>query len=167
MLQILHAQFLVLYAALPNKLEQAYNDALAQEAEVYQSANKFTYRNATSSCLTRLKKRPPAARKSEDYIGTLGEEAKRLLEKTEREANRLSRSKIAKYIAAVSVLEKYDYLVRVPESAGGDLPTREGTVTKCDRCGVEWLVKSNLAPVSFNRLGSPLLPSMTLIHSFV
>lgn len=76
------------------------------------------------------------------------EEAERNKRREEEEKSRLTKEKIAMFVSSKEVLAKFDYVVDVPAGKGGDQPTEEGNVRKCDRCGTEFVVKAELEAVS-------------------
>lgn len=98
------------------------------------------------SSITRLKKRSPPT--IEEECGTLEEEAIRLKAAEEFEKGRLTTERVRKFVSKKEILENYDYMIEVPPGRGGEEPTEEGNVRKCDRCGTEWGVRGNLTPVS-------------------
>lgn len=156
MLTALHTQFLLTYSLLPLRRAQycAHRDALAQELENYTKSNKVTYRNASISSLARLKKRERVMHERD--TGTLEQENTRLVEKKEKEKRAIRREKVKKFISSKEVLRVFDYVVDLPQGVGGEQMTEEGRVRKCDRCGVEFLVKGGLDDVRSSLLSSLL-----------
>ncbi|KAK4054549.1 RNA exonuclease 3 [Microbotryomycetes sp. JL201] len=145
MLTALYDQFTSLYAALPDQaqaLQLASRDAKQQEQSLYDRTTKMTYRNAVISAMARLKKRRTAH--SVDDTGTLEQLDERAKLHEERERNRLTKDKIKEFVHDKETLKQYEYVVDVPRGKGGDCPTEQGNVRKCDRCGTEFVVKSEL-----------------------
>lgn len=149
MLSTLYNQYLLIYASLPNQSRAkslASMHALAEELDQYKRSNKVIYRNAIISALVQLKRRPQPT--SEDETGTIVQYAERVKQLAEKEKGKLTREKVAKFIASRETLLVYDYVIEVPGDVGGSRPDEEGKVAKCDRCGTEWLVKGELDDVS-------------------
>lgn len=57
------------------------------------------------------------------------------------DALRLTRAHLEPYVLAVQELKDWGYIVDVPPGPGGDRPSEEGAVKKCDRCGQQFKVK--------------------------
>lgn len=110
-------------------------------------SNKATYRNSIISALGRLKKRLPA--RTEEETGTLEDEAARVKAEEVAAKGKLTRAKVAKYVSSKELLKKYNYVVDLPSGVGGDMPTEEGNIRKCDRCGTEWRVVGELDEVRY------------------
>ncbi|GAA6062967.1 hypothetical protein JCM10212_005726 [Sporobolomyces blumeae] len=148
MVTALHAQFLDLYTpgVLPTSLRYhlASRDALAQEASLYARSTKTTYRNACISALARLKKRPPA-RSSHD-AGTIEQDAERQAQRARDEEGRLTRARTEGFVHDRATLERFGYMLDVPEGPGGDQITEQGKVRNCDRCKKEFVVQAELSP---------------------
>lgn len=143
-------RFLVTYASLPDQSRArilASQHAKAQEESLYLRSNKATYRNSIISALGRLKKRLPA--RTEEETGTLEDEAARVKAEEVAAKGKLTRAKVAKYVSSKELLKKYNYVVDLPSGVGGDMPTEEGNIRKCDRCGTEWRVVGELDEVRY------------------
>lgn len=67
--------------------------------------------------------------------------------RTEAEKNKLTKARIARYVSTKDVLGKYDYMLEVPPGPGGDAPTEEGNLRKCERCKEEFTVRRELDEV--------------------
>ncbi|GAA6032601.1 hypothetical protein JCM8097_004835 [Rhodosporidiobolus ruineniae] len=147
MLTTLYNQFLEIYSPgiLPTSLRHqlASQHAVTQEESLYSRATKATYRNACISALARLKKRAPA--RTVEETGTLEDEAARAVEKAEELEGRLTRARVAKFVASKEKLRSFDYMLEVPSGAGGDKVTEEGNVRVCDRCKKEFVVRGDLS----------------------
>ncbi|GAA5893502.1 hypothetical protein JCM8208_000817 [Rhodotorula glutinis] len=146
MVTALYNQFLDIYSPgiLPSSLRHqlASNHALAQEEHLFSRSTKATYRNSVISALARLKKRAPA--RTVDETGTLEDEAVRLAKAAEEEKGRLTARRVAKFVHPVETLRRFDYPVELPPGPGGDRPSEEGNVRKCDRCTAEFTVRGDL-----------------------
>ncbi|SGY23982.1 BQ5605_C019g09000 [Microbotryum silenes-dioicae] len=145
LLHTLFEQFLLNYQSLPSAdlaASLASKHAKEQEQALYTKSTKLTYRNAVISALARLKKRPSPA--SEAETGTLEDDLARQKKREEEYKGRLTTDRVQKFIHDVETLRKFDYVVQVPEGAGGDRPTEEGNVRRCDRCGKEFKVSAEL-----------------------
>lgn len=66
----------------------------------------------------------------------------------EEEKGRLTLERVERYLPSRETLDKYGYMTEVPPGEGGVRETEEGAVRKCDRCGTEYLVRSELTKVS-------------------
>lgn len=142
MLTTIYIEFLKNYACLPDQAlakSLASQHALAQELTQYTRSNKITYRNSIISALARLKKRPPVT--SVDQAGTLEDDIDRAKKAEEEEKSRLTPERISRFVSNRDTLLLYDYVVDVPSSEGGCVPTEEGNLRKCDRCGKDWRVR--------------------------
>lgn len=143
-------RFLEIYTpgVLPSSRRQqlAAEHALRQEEHLFSRATKATYRNSVISALARLKKRPPA--RSADETGTLEDDASRLAVLAEKEKGRLTRKRVEGFLPSVDVLRQFDYVTQVPDGVGGDKVSEDGNTRKCERCKREFVVVSNLSPVS-------------------
>lgn len=54
---------------------------------------------------------------------------------------RLTRTLLEPYLLSVPELATWGYFVEIPEGAGGDNPSQEGKIAKCERCTQPFLVK--------------------------
>ncbi|SCZ88630.1 BZ3500_MvSof-1268-A1-R1_Chr2-1g04535 [Microbotryum saponariae] len=145
LLHTLFEQFLLNYQSLPSAdlaASLASKHAKEQEQTLYSKSTKLTYRNAVISALARLKKRPSPA--SEAETGTLEDDLARQKKREEEYRGRLTTDRVQKFIHDVETLRKFDYVVEVPEGAGGDRLTEEGNLRTCDRCGKEFKVSAEL-----------------------
>ena len=55
----------------------------------------------------------------------------------------------------VATLRRFDYPVELPPGPGGDCPSEDGNVRKCDRCTAEFTVRSDLDSVRPPSSSSP------------
>ena len=141
-------RLLMTYASLPNQHRArnlANTHSKIQEATLYTRSNKASYRQGVISALGRLKKRPPA--RTEEETGTLEDDLDREKRRTEAEKGKLTRTRITRYVSSKELLAKYDYMLQVPDGEGGDQPTEEGNLRKCERCKEEWTVRRELDQV--------------------
>lgn len=141
------------YSALPDPARAKILAALhakQQEQALYDRSTKMTYRNAVISALARLKKRGPVKSEDDPACGTLEQEAERVKQMLEEEKGKLDAAKLRQlgFVHSKETLAKFGYDVEVPAGVGGDQPTEEGNVKKCDRCGKEYVVKADLEEVS-------------------
>ncbi|KAK4056646.1 RNA exonuclease 3 [Microbotryomycetes sp. JL221] len=148
--KMLTALFKLLYSNVSTRQAQEWASLHAQQQEqsLYDKSTKLTYRNSVISSLARLKKRlkvPTEATEHHDWVGTLEQVDQKLKLKQEIEFKKLTRDKVEKFVSSKQVLETFDYVVEVPDGIGGDKPTEEGNMRKCDRCGAEFIVKAQLS----------------------
>ncbi|PPQ68000.1 hypothetical protein CVT26_007363 [Gymnopilus dilepis] len=142
MLKTLYDHFVVLYRAiLPSNPSLASDHALKQEEEVYKKSTKLTYRNAVIQCVAALKRRETPTSINHPSVGTEDEIAARLEAQKSIEALRLSRELLEPFVHSLEELERYGYFTKIPDGPGGDQPTQEGKIAKCERCGQYFLVK--------------------------
>lgn len=142
MLKTLYDHFVILYKPIaPKNPALASEHALRQEEEVYKKSNKMSYRNAVINCVAALKRRRPPDSVSHTSVGTEDDifaraEAQKLLVSL-----RVSRLKIEQLVHSIAELEKWGYIVNPPSGPGGDQPSLEGKVSKCERCAQPFQVK--------------------------
>lgn len=151
MIRNMHKEFMTIYVQLSPRgaaLRLAAQHALAQEAAMYSKNNKHSYRNACIAITARLKKRPPAS--SVNDTGTMEEYDARIKENEERLRTHLSLDRARLLTLDKDAMVKHDYITTVPSASGGNIPTEEGGVKKCDRCGTEFVVHGNLTTAENN-----------------
>ena len=66
----------------------------------------------------------------------LREEARKKLESL-----RLKTSDLEPYVLSVDEMKKWNYIVEIPDSVGGERPSEEGSIQKCERCSEQFKVK--------------------------
>lgn len=96
---------------------------------------------AVINCVAALKRRPSPDSVFHTSVGTEDDilaraEAQKLLVSL-----RLSRLKIEPFVHSIAELEKWGYIVNPPPGPGGDQPSLEGKVSKCERCAQPFQVK--------------------------
>ncbi|KAF7793647.1 hypothetical protein EIP86_004762 [Pleurotus ostreatoroseus] len=142
MVKSLFVHFKVLYEAILDRNPTlAAEHALRQEEEVYKSAHKLTYRNAVISCVAKIKQRPRPDSVGHPSVGTEEDLAKRAEEQQKLAALRLTAEQLESYVLSLDEMRKWDYVVDIPVGPGGQRPSEEGAVMKCDRCGQPFQVK--------------------------
>ncbi|KAK7060573.1 RNA exonuclease 3 [Paramarasmius palmivorus] len=147
MLKTLYEHFLTLYERiLPNNPTLASEHALKQEEEIYSKSSKFTYRNAIIQGIAALKRRPIPDSSSHPSVGTEAEIAERAEAEKSLKSLRLTRKNLEPYIISLPDLEKWGYIVKIPDGPGGDEPSKEGQMAKCERCGEPFMVQRNPKP---------------------
>ncbi|KAF7352711.1 Exonuclease domain-containing protein [Mycena venus] len=142
MLKTLFDHFVILYAAiLPTNPTLASEHALRQEEELYKKSNKQTYRVAVIQCAAALKRRPLPDTSSHPSIGTEEEVIARAEALKSRKSLRLTRAKVEHLIVSKEDLELWGFILDIPDGVGGDQPSLENKIAKCDRCGKPFTVK--------------------------
>ncbi|KAI0081741.1 ribonuclease H-like protein [Panus rudis PR-1116 ss-1] len=142
MLKTLYDHFVVLYKNILDKNPTlAAEHALKQEEEVYNKANKLTYRNAVISSVAQIKQRPFPDSVSHPSVGTNAEVAAKEEARKKLAALRLSTSQLEPYVMTKDELEHWGYIVDIPLGVGGEKPSEEGSIQKCERCGTQFKVK--------------------------
>ena len=153
MLKSLYDHFVVLYhKILPTNPTIASEHSLRQEQEVYAKSNKLTYRNvwhafvetrrylinsisqAVISSIASLKRRDVPQSVGDPTVGTEGDLAARIEAKKSLQSLRLTTSHLQSYLLSREDMITWGYVVDVPEGPGGDKPSEEGGVMKCERC---------------------------------
>ncbi|EIN10457.1 hypothetical protein PUNSTDRAFT_64972 [Punctularia strigosozonata HHB-11173 SS5] len=142
MLKNLYEHFVVLYEHISaTNPTLAADHALQQEQEVYNKSTKLTYRNAVISSIAALKKRPKPDTTAHPSVGTEGQVKARQETKTKLEALRLTPEHLEPLIMSRAEMQAWGYLVDIPPGPGGEKPSEEGGVMKCDRCATMFQVK--------------------------
>ncbi|KAF9057654.1 Rexo1 protein [Panaeolus papilionaceus] len=142
MLKTLYDHFVTLYKqVLPTNPTLAAEHALRQEEEVYTQSTKLTYRNAVIQSVAALKRRPAPDNINHPSIGTDGDLTRRAEEKKALESLKLSAELLEPLIHSVSDLKTWGYFVEIPLGPGGDAPSLEGKIAKCERCTQYYVVK--------------------------
>lgn len=157
MLKTLYDHFLILYdAILAANPTIASEHALRQEEEVYKKSNKQTYRvvrippllllvadllQAIIQCAAALKRRPLPDASSHPSVGTEEEVISRAAALKTRKSLRVTRAHIEHLIVSREDLETWGFILDIPEGVGGDEPSLENKMAKCDRCGKGFHVK--------------------------
>jgi RNA exonuclease 1 len=88
-----------------------------------------------------LKRRPPPDSLSHPSVGTEGDLQTREELRKSSESVHLTRSHLESLILTVKDLQKWGYVVEVPEGPGGDKQHEEGGVKPCVRCSQMFAVK--------------------------
>ncbi|KAF9446957.1 Rexo1 protein [Macrolepiota fuliginosa MF-IS2] len=135
MLKTLYDHFVILYSSVSSLSPSlAADHALKQEDEVYKKSSKLTYRNAVIQCVAAIKRRPTPNSLSHPSVGT-EDDVKARAERAKSLQNMvLSTKQLEPLILSREDMEKWGYMVDIPEGPGGDEPCLEGKVTKCERC---------------------------------
>ncbi|KAJ7665529.1 ribonuclease H-like domain-containing protein [Mycena rosella] len=142
MLKTLYDHFSVLYQViLPTNPTLASEHALRQEEEVYKNSNKQTYRVAVIHCAAALKRRPIPDTSSHPSVGTEAEVSARAEALKSRKSLRLTRAHVEHLILSKEDMELWGFFLDIPEGIGGDEPSLENKIAKCERCVRPFLVK--------------------------
>ncbi len=88
-----------------------------------------------------MKRRPVPTSINDPSVGTEEEIATRIENQKKLEKLRLSRGNLENLIHSIEELQKWGYFIDVPPGSGGDEPTVEGKIVRCDRCPQYYLVK--------------------------
>jgi RNA exonuclease 1 len=153
MLKSLYDHFAVLYRKiLPTNPTIASEHSLRQEQEVYDKSNKLTYRNvwraftrtakyfinyipqAVISSIASLKRRDVPQSIGDPTVGTVGDLAARLEAKNALQSLRPTPSHLQPYLLSRDDMVTWGYVVDIPDGPGGNKPSEEGGVMKCERC---------------------------------
>ncbi|KAI0702903.1 ribonuclease H-like protein, partial [Cytidiella melzeri] len=142
MLKSLFEHYKVLYEHISDKYPTlAAEHSLRQEEQVYSKSQKLTYRNAVISSIASLKRRPKPDSINHPSVGTEADIAQREEEQKKLHSLRLTVAHIEPYVLTEDQMRKWSYIVDIPEGPGGDRPSEEGSIQKCDRCNQQFQVK--------------------------
>ncbi|KAH9482740.1 RNA exonuclease 1-like protein [Psilocybe cubensis] len=137
MLKTLYEHFVILYKSiLSTNPSLASEHALRQEDEVYKKSTKLTYRNASA-----LKRREVPTSISHPSVGTEGDIVSRAEARKSLENLQLTADRLEPFIHTTEELKSWGYFVDIPPGPGGDRPSQEGKIAKCERCTQYFLVK--------------------------
>ncbi|CAG7848261.1 Exonuclease GOR; AltName: Full=Antigen GOR; AltName: Full=RNA exonuclease 1 homolog-like [Serendipita indica DSM 11827] len=115
---------------------QAFDDAVMQEAEVYAKSNKTSYKNAMISSIASLKKRPVPDKLQHPSVGSEGTRAQRSSSTASPpEAYTLTLSDVEPLLLTTEVMRLYGIPMEIPSGPGGTRSDATGEEVKCDRCG--------------------------------
>ncbi|KAI0347258.1 ribonuclease H-like protein [Trametopsis cervina] len=142
MVKTLWEHYKVLYEQLLERNPNiAAEHSLRHEEEVYAKSTKLTYRNAVISSIASLKRRPKPDNINHPSVGTEGDISRRDQEKQQLESLKLTTAHLEPYILTEDEMKTWDYVVEIPEGIGGEQPSEEGNVQKCERCNQPFQVK--------------------------
>ncbi|KXN86438.1 RNA exonuclease 3 [Leucoagaricus sp. SymC.cos] len=151
MLKTLYEHFVVLYSSIsPLSPSLAADHALKQEEEVYKKSSKLTYRNvilflrfvlnethtpkAVIQCVAAIKRRPTPSSLSHASVGTEDQVKERAERARSLQALVLDQATLETLVLSKEDMEKWGYMLEVPEGEGGEESHVEGKVMKCERC---------------------------------
>jgi len=89
---------------------------------------------AVISSIASLKRRDVPQSVGDPTVGTEGDIAARIEAKKVVQSLRLTTSHLQSYLLSQEDMITWGYVVDVPEGPGGDKPSEEGGVMKCERC---------------------------------
>ncbi|KII95095.1 hypothetical protein PLICRDRAFT_149506 [Plicaturopsis crispa FD-325 SS-3] len=142
MLKTLYEHYTVLYSKIesldPNL---AAEHSLKQEEEVYNKSNKLTYRNAIINSVAALKRRELPDSISHPSVGTQEDVIARAEARKSLDALRITRAHLDRLVMSMDIMQRWGYVVEIPEGPGGDRPSQEGKTAKCERCAQPYMVK--------------------------
>ncbi len=93
------------------------------------------------SSIAALKRRPFPDSISHSSVGTEAEIQKREETRKQLESLRLTSSDLEPYVMSMDEMKKWGYIVEIPPGVGGDRPSEEGSIQKCERCNQQFKVK--------------------------
>lgn len=96
---------------------------------------------AIIQCAGALKRRPVPDSLSHPSVGTEADLQARAESRKSLDALRLTRAHLEPFVLSMADMQKWGYFVEVPDSPGGDQPSLEGKIAKCERCTQPFLVK--------------------------
>ncbi|KAH8830486.1 ribonuclease H-like protein [Flagelloscypha sp. PMI_526] len=144
MLQTIYSHFQVLYHNILDLDPTLASDhALRQEAEVYETSTKASYRNAVIQSVGAIKRRPIPDKIFHSSVGTEGDIVARKASEKALKNLFLTKAHLEPFVHSVEELEKWGFLLQVPDGPGGERPFHEGMIT-CDRCKVQFLVQKDV-----------------------
>ena len=89
---------------------------------------------AVISSIASLKRRDVPQSAGDPTVGTDGDLAARIEAKKSLQSLRLTTSHLKPYLLSREDMVTWGYVVDIPEGPGGDKPSEEGGVMKCERC---------------------------------
>jgi len=89
---------------------------------------------AVISSIASLKKRDVPQSVGDPTVGTEGDITARREAKNAAQSLRLTTSHLQPYLLSQEDMITWGYVVDIPEGPGGDKPSEEGGVMKCERC---------------------------------
>ena len=96
---------------------------------------------AVIQCIAALKRRPIPDSVSHPSVGTEAEVIARAEAQKSLESLRLSRELLEPLVHSADQLRTWGYFLDMPPGPGGDQPSLEEKIVKCDRCTQYFLVK--------------------------
>lgn len=96
---------------------------------------------AVIQCIAALKRREIPTSINHISVGTEADVADRIESQKTLAALHLSTDLLQTLIHPVAVLEKCGYFVAIPPGPGGEEPSMEGKIARCERCTQYFLVK--------------------------
>ncbi|KIP10709.1 hypothetical protein PHLGIDRAFT_11157 [Phlebiopsis gigantea 11061_1 CR5-6] len=142
MLKSLWEHFKVLYQDISPKYPTlAAEHALTQEEETYSKSTKLTYRHAVISTIASIKRRPSPDNINHPSVGTEGQIAKREEDRKKLQALKITVEQLEPYALTQDEMKQWGYIVDIPAGPGGDRPSEEGSIMKCERCNQQFKVK--------------------------
>ncbi|PPQ77431.1 hypothetical protein CVT25_011013 [Psilocybe cyanescens] len=134
MLKTLYDHFVILYQSiLATNPSLASEHALKQEDEMYKKSTKLTYPG--------LKRREAPTSINHPSVGTDSEIAARAEAQKSLEALHLTSDRLEPLVHSTEELQKWGYYIDIPPGPGGNQPSLEGKIAKCERCTQYFLVK--------------------------
>lgn len=88
-----------------------------------------------------LKRREPPTSINHPSVGTEDEIAARIQAQKSLESLHLSREILEPSLHTLDELQRYGYFIDIPPGPGGDQPSKEGKIARCERCTQYFLVK--------------------------
>ncbi|XP_006460258.1 hypothetical protein AGABI2DRAFT_177880 [Agaricus bisporus var. bisporus H97] len=135
MLTTLYNHFTTLYSPISHLSPSlAADHALKQEEEVYKKSTKLTYRNAVIQSVAALKRRSPPTSLSHPSVGTEDDIKLRLEQANSLKSFVLSPSHLQPLVLSTEAMQKWGFMLDIPDGPGGEQPTLEGKLKRCERC---------------------------------
>lgn len=93
------------------------------------------------SSIASLKKRPKPDNINHVSVGTADDIVKREEDRHKLESLRLTVKHLEPYVLSMDEMRLWGYIVDIPDGVGGDQPSEEGNIRKCERCNQQFQVK--------------------------
>ncbi|KAJ3488366.1 hypothetical protein NLI96_g2903 [Meripilus lineatus] len=106
-----------------------------------QSLVAISVRQAVITSIAALKRRASPDSISHPSVGTEAEVQLREEARKKLESLRLKTADLEPYVLSVDEMKKWNYIVEIPDSVGGERPSEEGSIQKCERCNEQFKVK--------------------------
>jgi RNA exonuclease 1 len=101
----------------------------------------LTFFEAVISSIASLKRRPKPDVISHPSVGTESQIQARQESKAKLESLRLTQDHLEPLVMSLDEMQSLGYVTEIPSGSGGEKPSEEDGVMKCDRCAVMFQVK--------------------------
>lgn len=89
---------------------------------------------AVIQCVAAIKRRDPPNSLSHPSVGTEDDIKARIEQAKSLKALELTKQQLEPLLLSREDMDKWGYIVDIPDGPGGDQPSMEGKIVKCERC---------------------------------